>query len=466
MGTVTYDALLHTLAGRPPVRYVVSGAAGDFGRTLTTQRTHPYLTLAAACDLDLDALVETLTASGYARQDIRPCATTDEVRAAADAHQVIAVTDYRLLDEVAADVLVEATGHPSASLDAAEAALRRHVHVVMVSKETDSVAGPYLGRLARQHGVAYTPAAGDQPGNLIALLAWARLLGLDVVAAGKASEQDYVYDPDSGAVRLGKQSTTAPELGDLLVLGNDVPTLMRRRRESIGELSQPAAAAYCEMGIVANAANLATASDELSFPLCRISELAEVFIPSRDGGVLDREGVVDVFDCLRLPNEASFGGGVFVVARCTDPYVTQMLGRKGHLVSRNGQYVCVYLPHHLLGVETPISILSTAVYGRAAGTIAQPRTILAARATRDLKQGSTLELDHHHELAGIRAVLVQPDDQSELAVPFYLAAGHQLRADVPEGAIVGPDMVDLDTSSGLYRAWQQGMAQHRANADG
>ncbi len=64
----------------------------------------------------------------------------------------------------------------------------------MVSKEADSVVGPYLSQRANKAGVVATPVDGDQPSLLIGLLCWARLLGLNVVAAGKSSEYDFVYD--------------------------------------------------------------------------------------------------------------------------------------------------------------------------------------------------------------------------------------------------------------------------------
>jgi predicted homoserine dehydrogenase-like protein len=47
-----------------------------------------------------------------------------------------------LLNSVALDLIVEATGQPEVSVLIAENALKRGVHVVMATKETDSVVGP------------------------------------------------------------------------------------------------------------------------------------------------------------------------------------------------------------------------------------------------------------------------------------------------------------------------------------
>lgn len=42
---------------------------------------------------------------------------------------------------------------------------------------------------------------GDQPSLLVALVSWARLLGLEVVCAGKAGEFDFVFDPAPTTIR-------------------------------------------------------------------------------------------------------------------------------------------------------------------------------------------------------------------------------------------------------------------------
>ena len=38
---------------------------------------------------------------------------------------------------------------------------------------------------------------GDQPRNLLDLYSWGKILGLEIVAAGKASEYDFVWNPDT-----------------------------------------------------------------------------------------------------------------------------------------------------------------------------------------------------------------------------------------------------------------------------
>ena len=66
----------------------------------------------------------------------------------------------------------------------------------MASKEAGIVVGPILNHLANQKGVVYTEVEGDQPSLLIGLNSWAETLGLEVLAAGKSSEYDFVLEED------------------------------------------------------------------------------------------------------------------------------------------------------------------------------------------------------------------------------------------------------------------------------
>ena len=198
------------------------------------------------------------------------------------------------------------------------------------------------------------------------------------------------------------------------------------------------------MNVVANSTGLIPSSDALSYPVCRITELADVFIPREDGGVLERTGVVDVFNCLRRTDEVSFGGGVFVIVRCHDTVVWEMLREKGHVVSRNGRYACVFLPYHLMGLETPLSLLSAVGHGRPSGSDSQSvHAVMVARTDRDFRAGETLEMGgHHHVMTDCTALLLPAAEAADLA-PFYLAANKRLRTDVPRGTLIREDAVDL-----------------------
>lgn len=452
---MNYELLFRDLGSRR-IRMALTGAKGGFGRSLLVAcRAIPALEIAGLCDLDLDGMRALLASLGL---DGVVCATAEAVRQAQAAGRTALVRDYALLDALALDIVVEATGVPEISLRIAQDAIGRGVHVAMASKETECIAGPFLARLAAEKGVVYTTPDGDQPSNLIGLVSWARVLGLEVVAAGKSSEYDYVFSPADGTLRYTDRTLAVPALAGLWPLGETVAARLAERSAVLAALPQSATPDYCEMNVVANSTGLGPACDALNYPLCRIAELADVFIPAEEGGILTRTGVVDVFNCLRRDDEASFAGGVFVIVRCADAAVWQVLAEKGHLVSRNGRYACIWLPYHFMGIETPISLFSAVLQGRPSGSATQAvHAVMAGRTARGFKAGEVLTMGgHHHAIEGMRAELLPRAAAKAGVAPFYVAANKRLTRDVPQGAVITLDMLELG-GSGLAEAWRESL---------
>lgn len=151
----------------------------------------------------------------------------DAKKAYADGFNVV-VDRFDYIADLPLDVLVESSGAPEASAAAAELAIERGMHVVMVSKETDSVVGSILARKAAERGLVYTTGDGDQPSLLIGLISWGRVLGMNIVGAGKSSEYDFIYDPARDMVLCPgqKQEIATPGMGSLWQFGD------RRRKRS------------------------------------------------------------------------------------------------------------------------------------------------------------------------------------------------------------------------------------------
>ncbi|MGW2841777.1 homoserine dehydrogenase [Streptomyces sp. NPDC001493] len=444
--------------GDRTVRYALSGAGGGFARTLLAQTLRiDRLAPSVLCDRDVERLAEMLLELGYAPDALSVCADAVEVARAGEEGRIALVREGALLPAGAWDILVEATGSPADGFATACAALTAGRHVAMVSKEVDSVAGLHLADLAQENGVVYTTADGDQPANLIALVTWAELLGLDIVAIGKSSEYDLVLDPDAGTVTQLDTTVPAPELAGLLSLGDDPRSTLAARAAAVSALPVGATADYCEMAVVATNTGFRPDTERLHYPVARIAELADVYALREDGGVLRRPGAVDVFSALRLPDEASFAGGVFVVVRTGDPVTWETLRGKGHVVSRDGRYAAIYLPYHLMGVETPVSLLSAVLHGRpSGGTDPRGHAVLAGRARHDLPAGTALAMGgHHHDVTGVQAVLLRDEDAPADTAPLYLAAHATLSRDVAAGELI--TLADLaDADAGLLHAWTAG----------
>lgn len=425
--------------------------AGEFGLSLISQAAHVRgLDIIASVDRDLDQACERISTLGLtvARAPSRSAART----AAASGHHVV-TDDFDLLLELRPDIIVEATGHADAGARHALRAIAAGIGVVMVSKETECVAGPLLAHKARMAGVAYTMVEGDQPALLTSLISRARVLGLPIIAAGKSSEYDYVFDPDTGDVTWTDQTTTAPEIANLWDLGAGRRRVLAARSRALEDLPQRTVPDYCEMVLAINATGLQPDRPDFHAPLTRANELQDVYVPAEDGGILSGPGKIDVFNNLRRPDETSFAGGVFVVVSWPDPATGLVFRGKGIPTSRDGRYGVMYNPSHLLGVEAPLCILAAARLGNQyVGPDYRPRVDLIARAGEDLPAGTQLtEVGVRHAIPGL-VPEIQPARgvAGEAPLPYFMAVGCTLRRPVAKGRSIVRDDVESPADSDLW----------------
>lgn len=424
----------------------ILGANGAFGYSFLAQLPlmEKYITLRLVSDLDTEKSKELLIGLGYDRTRLCVCKTKEDI-AKAPCDGILILQGSDLADVTDVDVIVEATGNPEISSVNAERCILGGKHVCMVSKEADCITGPYLYRLAQEQGVVYSIALGDQPGNLVDFCSWVKTLGLEVIAAGKSSEYDFVYDLDDGLFSFQGKSELLPALRKYWHY--EGPHTLRERSAVLSSYPQRAVPDYCEMNIVCNALDLKPSCDHFHYPVCRISELAEIYIPVEDGGVLEKTGVVDVFNNFRRPDEASFAGGVFVMVKCTNDKVWKLLEEKGHVVSRSLKYACLYLPYHFMGVEAPMSVILAHYFALSSYDACKRNAVMVCRTERAFSKGEVLSLNTHHRVILDMDVSLQSaqDVPSDVA-PYYLLAGKKLCKDIPSGVIVTQDMVDISGS--------------------
>jgi predicted homoserine dehydrogenase-like protein len=440
-------------AGVAPVECCIVGTGG-FGRSFLAQTKRvKRISTRIAVDLDAETAAKALRSVGIAAGEIAVCVTADEALAAWNAGKFVAASDIAVVLGLPCDVVIEATGHPEAGARHARLAIDAGKHVALVSKEVDSVIGPGLAYRAARHGRVVTPVDGDQPSLLIGLITWAEVLGLEIIAAGKSSEYDFVFDPDRGTLTSNGVTVSALDFGHWLDLGDlSCAEVAVGRAQAAAALPQRAVPDLCEMTVVANATGYDPDRPDLHAPIARIGEVADFFALREDGGLLKRAGSLDVFHCLRLPGEVSFAGGVFVVVRCTDVETWKMLEGKGHVVSRTGRTAMLYLPRHLLGLEAATSVLEAGLKGISSGA-AEPRPLidLVAHADADLPAGTVLTASgHHHSIAHVSGRMVPASPIGpETSVPFYLAANRKLTRAVRRGNLITCGDVEFDEGSEL-----------------
>jgi len=446
-----FGALLEK-AKTQQVRVALIGL-GDYGRSLLFQAQRVNgLEIVAVCDADPARARVALEAAGFGPDRYEIVESSSRAQAVIAAGRIALCLDGSLAAGLNVDVVVEATGHPEAAAIHAEIAIKAGRNVVMVSKESDSVVGPLLAHRAAAAGVVYAPVDGDQPALLIQLALWAQVCGLTILSAAKASEYDFVFDPQAETVTCVSQVEKVPGFGGLWSYdGRDPASVIRAREEALQAIPQRTVADLTEMGIVANALGLDVDRPDFHAPVARVQEIPDLLVP---GGLMRKAGVVDVVNLLRRPDEFSLAGGVFVTVACEDRYTWEFLRQKGHLVSRDGTAATIANPVHLLGVQSATTILLAGLEKRSSGTgRVEPKFDLIARTNRPLKAGTVLTPQgRHHEVEGVDGLLMpaKPVGAKD-AIPFHMMCHHRLAVDVPAGTIITREMIVEPQNS---RLWQ------------
>ncbi|MEI2417045.1 homoserine dehydrogenase [Orrella sp. JC864] len=435
-----------------PVQTCVVGV-GDFGRSFLAQGLRvPRMRARIGIDLDAQAVAQVFASLGVPPERIRVCRDAGQARQAWEQDCFIAASDLSAVLALPIDVVVEATGHPEAGARHALMAVQADKHVALVTKEVDSVAGPILAHLAAQRGKVVTPVDGDQPSLLIGLVSWARELGFEIVAAGKSSEYDMVFDPASETIESNGRRVAVPGFAPWFAPAHAAPAEAARARAELARaLPQRAVPDLCELTVVANATGLLPDTPALHAPIARIAEVPDLLAPRERGGLLSGAGRLDVFHCLRTADQLSFAGGVFVIVRCEDRETWEMLRGKGHVLGRDASLALLYLPRHLLGLEAATSIIAAAM-GVSTGAIApRPHVDVVARASADLPAGTVLRAyGHHHSIDDVAGEMLPAAPLGDdTPVPYYLVADRPLRRPVARGRYIVQADLEFDPGSVL-----------------
>lgn len=415
--------------------------AGDFGRGVLRQAVQMrQLSARIAIDVSPEKAAEAIVNAGISKEKIMVCHSEQDAQQAWERGDYVAAGNFETVAALPFDILVESTGIPDIGARYAEAALLAGKHVGIATKETESVVGPYLTRLAEKQARLFTPLDGDQPSLLIGLVTWARTLGFEIIAAGKSSEYDFVWDEARNIVTCNGIEYPAAGLAEHWTLGEHAGATAQARSKALAAIAQISVPDLCEMVNVANATGLAPDRPEFHAMVLRTDEVPTLLDTETQGGVLQGIERLEVFNCLRRPDELSFAGGVFVVVRCEDLHVWKLLKDKGHVLSRNGTSAMVYLPRHLLGLEAPISLLDAVLNGlpSGGGHDTTPKFDLTARATRDIAAGQLLEMKgHHRHIDGLRPEIHPAAALADTAnVPFYLLPGAEVVRDIAAGQAI------------------------------
>ena len=412
------------------------------------------LSIRVLCGRNVQKCIDAYKSVGRSDDEILHCTDLNTGLEAFRAGKSLVFSDVSLAMQMPVSVVVEGTGNPEASARFIISAIENGKHVVAVTKESDSVVGPLMARKAREKGVVYSLAEGDQPSLLIGLISWVRNAGLTMLSAGKSSEYDFIYDPVESTVEVLGKKITVEDFAGVWELGDDSASTVKRRSELLQAFSQRAIPDLAEMAIVCNhLPELKPDTETFHYPVARVTEVPDLMCPAEFGGLFGGRGRIDVFNCLRRPDEQSMEGGEFVVVECDDEETWEVLKEKGVPISRNGKTAMIYYPAHYLGFEALFSVLSVGVLGLPTGTESpEPRYDVVARASRTIPAGTRLKAEgHHHVIDGFDGIILPARSVDEnVQLPYYLADGMTVKRTVQEGELLTADMLERTESSILW----------------
>jgi predicted homoserine dehydrogenase-like protein len=416
-------------AGRP-VRVGLIGA-GKFGTMFLSQvRLTPGMHLAGVADLDVERARKQLRSAGWSDETFAAASLSDALAKRSsyvteDAEHLIACPDI--------DVIVEATGDPKTGIRFTLAAISHGKHIVMVNVEADALAGPLLAQRARQAGVIYSLAWGDQPALICEHVDWARACGFKVISAGKGTRYHPTYhrsNPD-----------TVWEILDKYLRIDDRKSINPKMFNSFIDGTKSG----IEMTAVCNATGLVPQSSGLSFPAASRFELADVCKPKSEGGALEKAGVTEVVSSVDrherdVPHHLAMG--TFVVFEGETEYARRCF-REYHLMpDSSGRYAALYRPVHMIGLELGISVASVALRGEPTGAPIGFLSDVVATAKRNLKAGEILDGEGGFCVWGKQCPAEISLAQGYL--PLGLAHDVKLQRDVREGEQLAWDDIAFD----------------------
>lgn len=457
---MNYTCIYEKFGKKAEVRAAIIGS-GAYATAMVTQSVYTkFLKICIVADISLKKAYEAYEKSEIPLDQVVCCRTLEEAKFAMQQEKWIATDNPDIVFGLDIDVVAEATGVPEAGARNAMRALEAQMHLVMVNKETDSVLGPYFHKLFAQKGLVYTPVDGDQPAQLMQLVDWARLIGLEILCAGKARDGEFIYERSAQSVTLPADGKGVPEPVTVHIPPEKAHYLefipegkteeyILERTKLLEDLPGPGGFDYCELVNIANSTGLVfNASEPLKCAL-RVNELPIVYTLRENGGLLESANSIDIMTLLRTPEEASMGGGVFLVVKSKNDYSQHILLTKSLIGNYDGSAAVLIQPYHLCGVESSTSLLTTALLGVPTGS--RDRTLrydIVRVAKQDLPAGTLCTHDRDPNLRTIIAPAVHRGPLNP--VPGHMLNGNRLACDVKAGELITYEMVNMPEDSLLW----------------
>ena len=435
-----YNALKQREAAGRPIRIGVIGA-GTFGSMFLAQaRRTPGMKLVGIAELALEKAAQTCLEAGWPREAIGYENSAGAINDGAGRGRIILTDNAEQLIKADLDIIIESTGIAEAGTYHAWTALENGKHVVMVNIEAGALLGQVLNQKAREKGLIYSLAYGDQPAIIDEIIDWARTIGAEVICAGKGThyQPEYHYStPDTVWNYFGFSR-------EQLAAGKYNPKMYNSFLDGTKSA--------IEMCTVANASGLIPQKNGLKFPPVGVQNLASVLKPKAAGGILEHSGTVEVVASEERdgsPIADHLRWGVYVVCRATTDHMRRFISTHGLVKDDSGEYVAAYRTYHLIGLELGISVVRVALQGEATGSADFFTADVASVAKKDLQKGDVLDGEGGFTVYGRLTEAV--DSIAGGYLPMGLSHSAKLIRAVKKDSILTYQDVALDKSQLSYK---------------
>ena len=428
-----YRLLKQREADQKPLRVALIGA-GKFGSMFLSQvQRTPGMRLVAVADLAPDRARAALTRVGWPAAALN----ADTIHHAVKTGKAYFSDDVRsVIVDPEVEIVIDATGQAAAGIEHVLTCCEYGKHIIMVNVEADALAGPLLARRAREAGIVYSLAYGDQPALICEMVDWARASGFEVVAAGKGTK----YLPE---FHTSTPDTVWPYYGftDEMVAAGDFNAQMFN---SFLDGTKSA----IEMAAVSNATGLLPSPTGLHLPPCGVDDLARVLRPREEGGMLHHRGQVEVVSSLERDGRPVFRDlrwGVYVTLAGDSDYVRRCFKEYGLVTDPSGNYSAMYKPYHLIGLELGISVASVGLRREPTGSPAGWHGDVVATAKRDMAAGQELDGEGGYTVYG--RLMPARDSVADGCLPLGLAHNVRLKHPVRQSQPIRWSDVEYDERS-------------------
>ncbi|MBQ7477722.1 MAG: NAD(P)-dependent oxidoreductase [Selenomonadaceae bacterium] len=400
--------------------------AGQMGRGMVTQMAlMKGIMPAIVSDIKFENVINAFHYAGIKDEDIAKANTLEEANKYMEMGKYVATENSDLISQAnLVECAIDVTGVPEVGVKIATDALKNHKHVVMMDVETDVVIGSWLKKLGDENGVIYTGSAGDEPGAVMELYSFARAMGMQVkvMGKGKNNKLDYDCNPDT-VLEEATRRKMSPRM--LCAFKDGTKTMV-------------------EMTAMSNATGLIPdvigGHGPSASPAERCKELNEIFRLKKDGGILDKHGVVEYVNGI--------APGVFVTVATENEEIAYQM--QYHSMGP-GPLWTLYRPYHLCNLETPLTV-AKAVIDREPTIIPMdgPVSECITVAKKDLKAGETIDGIGGYTTYGSIATAKETYEKGYVIYGLINKKAKMLK-DAKKGQLLTLDMVELDTSTQLYK---------------